>query len=613
MRSPRVADFLLVLLLAALVWLASTDPRAVQVADAASPSPNASLTRDPSPVDVLLTPDESRLLVLNQGTGTLALVDVAAGAVLKEISCGQRPSAVALSKDGSFALVSATDSGELARFEVTAVTLKPAGSVQLGFHPRGVAISPDGRKAYVALEAANAVAEVDLATMEVTRRIEVGRWPRYLALSPDGTRLAVGVNGDRGVSVVDTIAGKQLYLEEFRGINIGQMVIDRDGKYVYFPWMVYRQNPITARNIQLGWVLASRIARVSLEGPKPREAISLDPRGLAISDPHGMGLTEDGQWCVCAASGTMELLIYRLKDLPFVGYGGPGDHIDPDLARDRNRFFRIPLGGRPMALCIARDNRHVYVSNYLSNSVQVVDLEKREVERTISLGGPEEPSLARRGEAIFYDGRRSLDQWYSCHSCHYEGGTNAVTMDTLNDGTIRTFKTVLSLYNVTRTPPWTWHGWQQDLGAAMHKSLTETMLGPKPNEEDVKALIAYLDTLRPPTNPYRQADGSLSPAAERGHTVFNSQRAGCSNCHSGPLLTDGQIHDVGLGSPSDMYEGFNTPSLINVYNRMVYLHNGRAKSLEEVLTDYHNPAKVTGMGELSSDERTDLIEYLKSL
>ena len=49
-----------------------------------------------------------------------------------------------------------------------------------------------------------------------------------------------------------------------------------------FPWMVYRNNPITAGNIRLGWVLASRIARVRLDGPARREAMSLDPQGKAI-------------------------------------------------------------------------------------------------------------------------------------------------------------------------------------------------------------------------------------------------------------------------------------------------------------------------------------------
>src|SRR5690606_10757132 len=131
-------------------------------------------------------------------------------------------------------------------------------------------------------------------------------------------------------------------------------------------------------------------------------------------------------WLVCAASGTQELLIYRLPGLPFQDYGGPGDHIHPDLLKERDRFDRVSLGGRPMGVRFSKDGNRVFVANYLLNGVQVVGLKERKVLRTIALGGPREPSLARKGEAIFHDGRRSLDQWYSCHSCHYEGHTNAV-------------------------------------------------------------------------------------------------------------------------------------------------------------------------------------------
>src|SRR5262249_9129364 len=162
------------------------------------------------------------------------------------------------------------------------------------------------------------------------------------------------------------------------GINAGQMAISADGQFVYFPWMVYRTNPITDRNIRLGWVLGSRIGRIRLDGPARREAITLDPPGRAMSDPFGLALTHDEQWIVSAASGTHELLVYKLPGLPLMSVGGPGDHIDPQLANNPNRFYRLELGGRPMALCIARDNRRVFVSNYLTNAVQEVDLEKRE-------------------------------------------------------------------------------------------------------------------------------------------------------------------------------------------------------------------------------------------
>ncbi|MBW3599389.1 MAG: hypothetical protein KY475_19230 [Planctomycetes bacterium] len=235
----------------------------------------------------------------------------------------------------------------------------------------------------------------------------------------------------------------------------------------------------------------------------------------------------------------------------------------------------------------------MYVANYLEDAVQVVDLEKRELIRTIHLGGPQAPSLARQGEAIFYDARRSLDQWYSCHSCHDHGGSNDKPMDTRNDGNLPfTFKAVPPLYNIRQTAPWTWHGWQEDFHAAMHKSLTETMLGPEPTVDDAEALAAFLDTLQPPPNPFRNPDGSLTESAQRGEAVFHSEKAGCANCHNGPYFTDGQIHDVGLGAPGDRYRGFNTPSLLSVYRKTHILHDGRSETLRQALTGPHNPKRV---------------------
>jgi DNA-binding beta-propeller fold protein YncE/mono/diheme cytochrome c family protein len=567
--------------------------------------------RDRSPVDLRLSQDEEWLVTANQTADTVSLVEVASGRVAREIACGAHPSALA--SHGETLLVTCRYAGTLERLRWRGASLEPAAKIALGFEPLGVAISPDGKVAYVALTSAAEVAVVDLERNRLVETIPVGRWPRYLALSLDGARLAVNCSGDRSIAVVDTQSRKLLFANEFYGINTGQMQVSSDGQYVYFPWMIYRQNPINQRNIRLGWVLGSRIARVRMDEKTQREAITLDPRGQAVSDPHGLALTSDEQWLVATASGTHELLIYRLPGLPFQSTGGPGDHIDRALAADEHRFSRVPLGGRPMGLRIAKDNRRAFIANYLSNSVQVVDLERRAVERSINLGGPAAPSLARRGEAIFYDGGRTLDQWYSCHSCHYDGGSNAVTMDTNNDGSYGTFKTVPALHNVTRTAPWTWHGWQTDLKAGVRKSLTETMLGPPPTDEDVRALIAYFDQMHPAPNPHRKPDGSLSDAARRGEQVFTSDKAGCANCHRGPEFTDGEIHDVGLGSPKDVYQGFNTPSLRGVYNKVRLLHNGHAQSIREAVQDLHAPRNVTGRGELSADELADLVEYVKSL
>jgi cytochrome c peroxidase len=222
-------------------------------------------------------------------------------------------------------------------------------------------------------------------------------------------------------------------------------------------------------------------------------------------------------------------------------------------------------------------------------------------------------AAARHGEAIFYDAQRSTDGWYSCHSCHFEGDTNAVTMDTKNDGSFGTYKMVLSLRNVSHTGPWFWHGWQKDLRTALAKSLTDTMQGPKPTDDDVTAIEAFLQTLSAPTNSHRRPGGELSEQALRGKKVFESAEAACSTCHQGPYFTDGEVHDVGLASRYDVYDGFNTPSLLGIGNRVRYLHHGRAESLEDLLTDLHSPAKVSRTRELTSEERADLIAFLQSL
>jgi cytochrome c peroxidase len=305
-------------------------------------------------------------------------------------------------------------------------------------------------------------------------------------------------------------------------------------------------------------------------------------------------------------------LVFKLPGLPFQDYGGPGDHIDAKLLIDGERFDRIPLGGRPMAVRYSQHGDRAYVANYLLGAIQVVDVAGRKVERTIALADEGPPSLARRGEALFYDAKRSLDQWYSCHSCHYEGHTNALAMDTNNDGRFGNFKTVLSLRGAAQTGPWFWHGWADDFNAAIRKSMTDTMLGPEPSDADVEALAAFVETLAPPPNPHL-VSGELSEAALRGKAVFHGDKAGCVQCHSAPNFTDAATHDVGLSSTEDSYEGYNAPSLRGIYDRMLYLHDGRATTLEEVLTGPHNPNRVTGAGELTAEELQDLLAYLKSL
>jgi cytochrome c peroxidase len=147
----------------------------------------------------------------------------------------------------------------------------------------------------------------------------------------------------------------------------------------------------------------------------------------------------------------------------------------------------------------------------------------------------------------------------------------------------------------------------------MVESFTKSMQGPKASVDEVQALVAFLDTLEYPQNPFRHPDGGLSPAARRGQDVFRSAKAACNTCHGGPELTDGKIHVVGLEEPDDAYRGYNPPSLRGVYDKDPYLHDGRSKTLRDALKGPHSPESVTALGELTEQELDDLIAYLKTL
>jgi len=370
-------------------------------------------------------------------------------------------------------------------------------------------------------------------------------------------------------------------------------------------------------------VLGQRLTRVDLDSSEPAYAtLSLDPRGKAAADAHGVAIGSDGRFLAVSLGGTHEVMIFRtdLNRLPWRP-DGSRDLIPMELLNGDGRFRRVSLGGRPTEIAFAPDGKTLYVANYLADAVQVVDAELAKLTRTIPLGGPRTLSLARKGEILFHQAERSFNQWYSCNTCHSDGGhTSGLNFDTLNDGRqdlstahLRSKKKVPTLRRVTHTGPWTWHGWQTDLDDAMFESFTKSMQGSKPTSDDVKALVAYLGTLEYPRNPYRDQSGRLSPEAERGRAVYSSAKAACNMCHGGPELTDGKIHTVGLEEPDDAYRGYNPPSLRGLYDKDPYLHDGRSKTLREALAGPHSAEAVTSLGELTEQELSDLLAYLKTL
>jgi cytochrome c peroxidase len=566
-----------------------------------------------SPADVAVLPGGRLALTANYTSDSVSLLDLVDGKVLAEHSCGHKPVAVACSRDGRRAAVSNLWAGTLTLLEIRDPALQPAGTISIGALPRGLVFAPDGASLYVVLAGAHEVVQIDWRTRQVLRRWPAPTEPRRLALTRDGRFLAAVCGRSAQVRCWDTQTGQQLWERTIvDAFNLHGLAFSPNGQELVTAHMHDRHHPIALSNIEQGWALDNRLSRLTLKPDRETDywQLALDTRGKAVGDPCAAAFSAKGDRLAIAAAGTHELLLFQTAGLPW-STGDAGDFLDAALDRDDGKFRRVPLGGRPLAVQFVEDNDQVVVANYLLDAVQIVDAKTGKLVRQIPLGGPSRPSLVRKGEAIFYDAGRSRHQWFSCHSCHPDGHTSSRNFDTLNDESYGNPKLTPTLRGVSQTGPWTWHGWQTDLGEAVEKSLTETLFGPKPSAGDVKAVVAFLETLDHPPNPNRRADGSLTDPAERGQALFRG-KGRCIRCHQGEHYTSAKNYDVKLEADGSPFDLWNPPSLRGVYDRGPYLHDGRAETLEELLRLAHAPEKLGGQA-LTAEERRDLIAFLKSL
>jgi YVTN family beta-propeller protein len=638
-------EFRSVGLLAACLWTAgfwgaglrgaSQEASSAAAAERSTPT---CLSEYRSPIDLAIVGDGRWVVTANATSDTASLIDRQAARVADERPVGRRPVAVAAAGPHRV-LVVASEEGDLVRLDIEAERLVETGRLHLGAEPRGVAVAPGGATAFVTLSMAGSLAIVDLDTFTATATIDVGRLPRGVAVSPDGRTVAVACAAGAEIVLVaaDTRAVRSRH--PFHGINVGPPVFTADGTTLFFPWTYEAGSHPSKGNIRRGWVTGSRLGRLDLAAPAGENAggaaageaeaggdrlrgLTLDVSGEAVGDVACLvvaeGVDDPRREVFVTAGGTHELLCLTdaaIEPLPYTQISG-SEVMPPGLAADRDRFRRLELGGRPQGIRLAPTERRAVVANYLLDAVQEVDLDTFDVVGHVPLSAPggrsPEAELVRQGEAIFLDARRSLDQWYSCHTCHFEGGGNTVTFDTLNDASAGTPKTALPLYRLADTGPWTWHGWQDDLRSSLRRSLVETMQGPEPTAADVEAVLAYLARLEPPPSPFREAVGEAAAAIARGEALFHATRTACATCHAGPLGTSPENHDVGLGRASDRYPGFSPPILAGLYRKTIFLHHGRTRSLEAVLAGPHGPDRSAGLDPLTDDEVRDLAAYLRT-
>ena len=147
------------------------------------------------PVNPTFTPDGKFVYVANTGSKTISVIDTKTHEV-KTIQAGGKPSGLAFLPGGKKLLV--TLIGETAQIEgfVEIITIKTgeiSTLVPVGKQPERVALSADGKRAYVAALTDGSISVVDVESMKVIKKIPVGKLPFNMLISPDGKLFYSGV------------------------------------------------------------------------------------------------------------------------------------------------------------------------------------------------------------------------------------------------------------------------------------------------------------------------------------------------------------------------------------------------------------------------------------
>ena len=293
---------------------------------------------------------------------------------------------------------------------------------------------------------------------------------------------------------------------------------------------------------------------------------------------------------------------------------------------------------------------------------------------------------AELGKRLFFDKRLSGDAAISCATCHVPensyGSTEALSPGYPGNGH---FRNASSLINTAHKKVWNWDGRiGTNLNDMTREMLTEDYImnmdmrimqervkqdplyvqmfrdagyGEPSNGSVRKAIPEYLKMLTSKGSPFDK--GTMSASAKRGMKLFKD-KAGCIQCHNGPLLTDQKAHNTGVQENFDvfmdpmnhqafiaftMFQGipnymnlkrdpgyynvtlleedmgkFITPSLRELKYSAPYMHNGMIKTLAGVV-DFYNQgggkdsrkSDLLKPLKLSKQEKKDLVAFLEAL
>jgi YVTN family beta-propeller protein len=587
-----------------------------------------------SPLEIQLSHDGSRLYVLCQQSEEVRVLDASTYAVIKNIAVGHVPRGLSLSPSGDRLFVTNTWDDTLTVIDTR--TLAVTATWPVGAEPSSVVEDRAGKHLFVANRISNDVAVLDAATGEEDKRLVAGRGASYLTPSPDGGKLYVThvypnpsphrTPPESEITVIDTARAMVVDRLPLHGVaGVFHLAFSADGRIgvvaEYHP-----KNLVPLAHLEHGGYLVDTLTLFGADVGKPVE-IPLDELERYASRPFGVAIAPDKSriFVTCEGSEMVTVIdVPRLLHFIHTRQRPASGSFAYDLAASANYVIaRIPVGHDPRGLTLSRDGRKLFVANRLEDTISVIDTRSNRVTATIALAGPKTVSAIRHGEQTFYTSRYSFQGQIGCANCHIDSTFDGITWNLEPDGFGRNIVDNKMLEGIKDTEPYKWNGGNPNIPTECGPR-TEKYFWRSENYDDrtLADLATYVRGLPPRPNRWRLANGELTPAQERGKAIFErgtdkfgkpiAEYNRCSYCHSGPKGTNQKLFDVGTHKPNDNGNLLKAATLTEIALTAPYLHDGSARTLEEIWTVYNPEDKHGRTNDLTKDELNDLIEYLRT-
>jgi len=593
-----------------------------------------------SPLELLLSADGARLFVLCQQSDEIRVLDAQTYAVIKNIPVGHTPRGFSFSPKGDRLYV--TNSWDDTLSVIDTATLQVVATWPVGAEPSSVVEGRAGNHLFVANRISNDIAVLDAHTGVEEKRLLGGRGASYLTLSTDSSRIyathiypnpsarRTGLENrtppESEITVIDAaraVVIDRMPLHSIAGVF--HLAFSADGRLgavaEYHP-----KNLIPLAHLEHGGAFADTLTLFGADIGKPVE-IPLDELERYAAQPFGVLIAPDKSRIYVTCGGSEAVVVLDVPRLLRFLRAHPaplsGSFVQDLSASGNYVVARIPVGHNPRGLTLSRDGQRLFVANRLDDTISVIDTRTNRVASTVSLAGPKNLSVLRHGEQTFYTARQSFQGQIGCATCHIDSTFDGLTWDLEPDGFGRDIVDNKLLEGVKGTDPYKWTGTNPNIPTECGPR-TEKYFWRSENYSDLTLtdLVVYVRSMPTRPNRFKLPGFDLTPSQERGKALFERsvdkfkkpipELNRCAYCHSGPKGTNQKIVDVGTRKASDNTGLFKSAPLTNVALTAPYLHDGSARSLEEIWTVFNPDDKHGRTNDLTKDELNDLIEYLRT-